>query len=248
MMDRSLWVTWYDLPEQGRDAYLEWAHAEYLPRLLERGRFLHAAHFASVAPQAMSQTRKPGALTHTQDASVPTGSRFILIVGAEDASAFGDPTPSGLHASLPEDMRAMLAKRLGVRENIMVEATRVSGPEEKTYADGMHLPPCIQMGSFGCPWEHEEEVHAWYTQWRMRAMQTLPGCIRTRRLASVGGWAKQAVLYEFTSIEARNRYFTQHEADRPDMKAWSDRVVPHLIHAPGSANLCNRIWPAVPAQ
>jgi hypothetical protein len=49
-MDRALWITWYDLPEQGRDEYLEWAHTKYLPALLERGRFLHAAHFASVAP------------------------------------------------------------------------------------------------------------------------------------------------------------------------------------------------------
>ncbi len=141
----------------------------------------------------------------------------------------------------------MLAKRVGVRENVMVEATRVSGPEEKSYADGMRLPPCIQIGSFQCAWQHEEEVHAWYTQWRMRAMETLPGVIRTRRLASVGGWAKQAVLYEFTSMDARNRYFTQHEANRPDMKAWSDRAVENLVHAPGSANLCDRIWPPVGA-
>ena len=49
----------------------------------------------------------------------------------------------------------------------MVEATRVAGPEEKSYADGMRLPPCIQIGSFQCAWQHEEEVHAWYTQWRM---------------------------------------------------------------------------------
>jgi hypothetical protein len=242
-MDRALWITWYDLPEQGRDEYLQWMHTEYLPALLERGRFLHAAHFASVPPGEMSQTRQPGGLRHTQDAAVPTGCRYILIVGAEDASAFGDPTPSELHASLSVDMREMLAKRVGVRQNIMVEATRVCGPEEKSYAGGMRLPPCIQIGSFQISWEHEEEVHAWYTQWRMRAMETLPGCIRTRRLASVGGWAKQAVLYEFVSLEARNRYFRHHEDDRPDMKAWSDRTVAHLVHAPGSANLCNRIWP-----
>ena len=247
MTDRALWITWYDLPERDRDAYLEWAHQKYLPALMARGRFLHAAHFASVPPGTMQQTRKAGSLRHTQDASVPTGCSYIQIVGAEDSAVFGDPVPSALHAALPEDMRAMLAKRVGVRQNIMVEATRISGPEEKSYADGMQLPPCIQIGSFQVVWEHEEDVHAWYTQWRMRAMETLPGVIRTRRLASVGGWAKQAVLYEFTSMDARNRYFTQHEANRPDMKAWSDRAVENLVHAPGSANLCNRIWPAITA-
>lgn len=245
MMDRALWITWYDLPSAGRDEYLAWAHEKYLPALLEDRRFLHAAHFASVPPEAMPQTRKAGSMHHTDDKAVPTGDRYILIVAAEDATAFGDPVPSALHALLPEDMRRMLAKRVGVRENILVEASRVSGPEEKNYAHGMHFAPCIQMGSFAAPWEHEEEVHAWYTQWRMRAMERLPGCIRTRRLASVSGWAKHAILYEFTSLDARNQYFTHHEADRPDMKAWSDRVVPHLVHAPGSANLCNRIWPAV---
>ena len=245
MMDRALWITWYDLPEEDRDTYLDWAHRDYLPGLLDSGRYLHAAHFASVPPGTMSQTRK--SLRHSQDASVPTGCQYIQIVGAQDAAAFGDPVPSALIASLPEDMRAMLAKRVGVRENVMVEATRVAGLEEKSYADGMRLPPCIQIGSFQCAWQHEEEVHAWYTQWRMRAMETLPGVIRTRRLASVGGWAKQAVLYEFTSMDARNRYFTQHEANRPDMKAWSDRAVENLVHAPGSANLCNRIWPPVGA-
>lgn len=242
-MDRALWITWYDLPSGGRDAYLTWAHETYIPALLERHDFLYAAHFASVPATAMPQTRKQGSMRHTQDQSVPTGDRYILIVGAEHGNVFGNPAPGALHAKLPDPMRKMLATRIGVRENIMVDAARVSGPEEKNYDSGMLLTPCIQIGSFNCPWEHEEEVLAWYTQWRMRAMETLPGIVRTRRLASVCGWAKHAILYEFVSLEARNQYFTHHEAAHPEMKAWSDRVVPNLVHAPGSANLANRIWP-----
>jgi hypothetical protein len=243
MNDRALWITWYDLPESGRDEYLAWAHGTYIPALLERKGFLYAAHYASVPAAEMPTTRKPGALRHTQDAAVPTGDRYILFFGAEHANVFGDPSPTDLHASLPEAMRTMLAKRIGVRENVMVEAARVSGPEEKRDESGMKLTPCIQIGSFTCAWEHEEEVLAWYTQWRMRAMESLPGVVRTRRLASVCGWAKHAILYEFVSLAARNQYFTQHEAKHPEMKAWSDRVVPHLVHAPKSANLANRIWP-----
>ena len=34
--DRGLWITWYDLPESGRDAYLIWLHESYLPALLKR--------------------------------------------------------------------------------------------------------------------------------------------------------------------------------------------------------------------
>lgn len=245
MMDRALWITWYDLPQAGREAYLAWAHETYLPGLLERKGFLYAAHYASVPPEEMPGTRRKGSLRHTPDRSVPTGDRYILIVAAEHSNVFGDPSPGALHAALPEAMRTMLGKRIGVRENIMVEAARVSGPEEKNHDAGMGLAPCIQIGSFNCAWEHEEEVLAWYTQWRMQAMQTLPGSVRTRRLASVCGWAKHAILYEFTSLAARNQYFTHHEAAHPEMKAWSDRVVPNLVHAPGSANLATRTWPVV---
>ena len=32
-MDQAIWATWYDLPEDGRDEYLDWLHGEYLPEL-----------------------------------------------------------------------------------------------------------------------------------------------------------------------------------------------------------------------
>ncbi len=86
---------------------------------------------------------------------------------------------------------------------------------------------------------------AWYAPWRLPAMRTLPGCIRTRRLASVSGWAKHGVLYEFTSLAARNEHFVKHEDQRPDMKAWLDKLVRRLVHAPGSSTLATRCWPVV---
>lgn len=46
-MDRALWVTWYDLPAAGCDAYLSWLHGVYIPRLLERPDLLWAAHYAT---------------------------------------------------------------------------------------------------------------------------------------------------------------------------------------------------------
>jgi len=244
-MDRALWITWYNLPDNGRDNYLSWLHGTYIPGLLKRPGFLWAAHYASVEKGTMSNTRKQGALHHTDDASVPTGDRYILLVGAEHVNVFGDATPSTLHVKLPEEGRKMLATRIAERVNIMAEAARIEGPEAREYASGMALAPCIQLGSFNCPWQHEEEMLAWYAQWRMPAMGVLPGCIRTRRLASVSGWAKHAILYEFVSREARDRHFVTHEDRNPEMKAWSDRLVPKLVHAPGSANLALRMWPAV---
>ncbi len=46
-MDRALWITWYDLPDAGRDAYLSWLQGSYIPKLLEKPGILWAAHYAS---------------------------------------------------------------------------------------------------------------------------------------------------------------------------------------------------------
>jgi hypothetical protein len=178
-------------------------------------------------------------------AGVPGGRQFLLLIGAGDANVFGDPAPQALHDALPAADRRMLALRANERVNIMTEAARVSGPGEKNYAGGLTAAPCIQLGSFNCAVADEEEMLAWYAQSRMPAMEKLAGCIRTRKLASVAGWAKHAIFYEYVSLEARNKSYLTLEDGKPEMKAWSDRMVPKLIHAPGSANLATRIWPPV---
>ena len=139
----------------------------------------------------------------------------------------------------------MLAMRIGERVNIMAEAARIVGPEAKSYKDGMGLSPCIQFGSFQCTYEGEEEALAYYAQWRMPAMATMPGCVRTRKLASVAGWAKHAILYEFVSLEARNHFLATHE-DGETNRAWTDKVFRSFTRAPGSSNVARRIWPPVP--
>jgi hypothetical protein len=244
-MREALWISWYDLPDERKDGYLAWCHERYIPALLARRGYLWAAHYASVERDRMVATHPDFVTPSTADTTVPAGDRYILLVAGEDAHVFGDPVPSALHAGLPESDRQMLALRRGERVNILVEAARVEGPSAADYTGGAAPGPCIQIGSYNCDPAYEEEMLAWYTQWRMAAMRTLPGCIRTRKLVSVAGWAKHGVLYEFDSVEIRNRYYPQHEADRPDMKAWTKRMVLKLTHAPGSANLASRIWPQV---
>ena len=244
--DRGLWITWYDLPESGRDAYLAWLHQTYIPGLLQRPGFLWAAHYASAPKTATRSLRREGTLSNTSDSAVPAGDRYILLFGAEHANVFGDPTPGALHAAMSGEARKMLAMRIGERMNVMAEAARVDSPALRDYKGGMALAPCIQLGSFNIAWQDEEEMLAWYAQSRMPLMGKLPaGCIRTRKLASVSGWAKHAILYEFVSVEARNKYYLTLEDGHPEAKAWSDRLVPKLIHAPGSSNLASRIWPPV---
>ena len=125
----------------------------------------------------------------------------------------------------------------------MVETARVSGPEEKNYKDGALTSPCIQIGTFNCAESDEEDVMAWYAQSRMPATKTLPGAVRTRQLASVAGWAKHSILYEYTSLEARNEHFVHYETSRPDMEAWSKEVVRRLVHATPLPIVARRLYP-----
>ena len=76
-------------------------------------------------------------------------------------------------------------------------------------------------------------------------MKKLPGCQGVRKLVSISGWAKHAILYEWSSPDARNSTFVDHEMANPEMEAWTDHVVRKLVHAPGSPNLAQRIWPII---
>ena len=112
------------------------------------------------------------------------------------------------------------------------------------YKEGLIGAPCIQIGSFNCPVEHEEEVHAGYVQQRMPAQCDTGSCIRTRKLNSVAGWAKHAILYEFASLEGFNRDYEAANAKSP-LGFSGHSIVPMLIHAPSGPNSALRIWPPV---
>lgn len=237
-MDRGVCISWYDLPAAGREAYLSWLHGRYLPALLKKPGIAWAAHYAA------QKGNPPERLGHTDDASVPAGGDYILIVGASDAHAFSPPHPYETFEPVTESDAAMRALRANERVAIMTEEARASGPESGQHPDGTGLAPCIQLGSFNALAGEEDELLAWYARWRMRKMETLPGCVRVRKLAGVSGWAKHAVLYEFTSVQARNAHFPTHEHAYPELEAWTDKVVRKLIHAPRSPQIAQRIWPA----
>jgi hypothetical protein len=237
-IDRGLWVTWYDLPESGRDDYLSWLHETYLPGLLKRPGYLWAAHYATRGSGGSAQ------IHHVDDPKVPTGFRYILLIGVRDAFVFGDPVPSAIHASLPEQGRKMLAMRTGERVNLMSEAGRCEGRARNAYKEGLTGAPYIQIGSFNCPVEYEEEMHAGYVQQRLPAMCETASCIRTRKLNSVAGWAKHGILYEFASPEGFNRDYEAANAKSP-LGVNGHSVVAMLVHAPGGPNSALRIWPPV---
>src|SRR5579872_3897724 len=98
--DRGMWITWYDLPMEGRDAYFSWLHGTYLPALLKRPGYLWAAHYASqdLEGGAENATR----YKHVDDPRVGKGYHYMLLVAAADANVFGDPVPSLINSALPE--------------------------------------------------------------------------------------------------------------------------------------------------
>ncbi len=239
--DRGLWVTWYDLPDNGRDAYLSWLHGTYLPELLKRPGYLWAAHYATRDSENNTQ------LHHTEDPSVPTGYHYILLIGTKDASVFGNPVPSTIHAALPEQGRKMLAMRSGERMNLLTEAVRCEGRGGKAYKEGATGTPCMQIGSFNCPVEHEEEMHAGYVQSRLPAMCTGESCVRVRKLNSVAGWAKHVILYEYASLEGFKKDYGATDVNaRAPIGLGGHSVVPMLVHAPHGPNSALRLWPPVP--
>ena len=236
--DRAFWVTWYDLPDSGRDDYLVWLHQTYLPNLLNRPGYLWAAHYATRTSGGSSQ------IHHTEDPKVPTGFHYILLIGVMDALVFGNPVPSAIHAALPDQGRKMLAMRTGERVNLMIEAGRCEGRASVAYKEGMTGAPYIQIGSFNCPVEYEEEMHAGYVQQRLPAMCDTASCIRTRKLNSVAGWAKHGILYEFASQEGFDRDYEAANAKSP-LGTNGHSVVAMLVHAPGGPNSALRIWPPI---
>lgn len=238
MNDRALWFTWYDLPEVGREEHLAWLHDEYIPKVLSRPGILWAAHYASesnIVPQGGGKGR-----VGQHVSGIPDGDRYILIFGAGAAHVFANPLPRAFHAALPQRDRDMLAMRSGERVNLMVEEARVHGPA----FNGPLPAPCIQLGSFCADsYENEDLITEWFALCRLPSVQSLPGCVRARKMVSVSGWAKHVALYEFESLQARNDHFVFFERARPEIEAWSVRTVKHLVHAPKSSNVACRIWP-----
>ena len=134
----------------------------------------------------------------------------------------------------------MFNRRSRVRTCIFLEVARVDGPEVEKRGPGLTPGPTIQMGSFNInALENEEEMGAWYTQVRYPRIKEVEGCVGMRKLVSVSGWAKHAVIYEFLSPENIQSYLNK----ELETVEWSRQMVGKLVHAPGSPCQGRRIWP-----
>jgi len=140
------------------------------------------------------------------------------------------------------------AGRAGSRTCIFTQEEYVTGPEFHARPAGATPGPAIQMGSFRTRSVADEfNLVAWYAQYRLPHMSRMPGCIATRKLVSVAGWAKHSVLYEFVSLEARQQHFQNHESLALDEKVWTNKIITYTVHAPGSPSVGHRLWPPLDA-
>ena len=239
MSDRALLASWYDLPQDGRESYLAWLHNKYVPKLLATPGVLSAAHY-----EVDQSERALPHLRHTDDPTLPTGNSYILLLTGSDAHVFSRLSSYRLRPTATE--QRMLAMREAQRVNLFTEEARVLGPDARRREGRYTLAPGIQLGNFNSgSWKDEDELLSWYADLRLPNFRTMPSGIALRKLASVSGWAKHGVLYEFTSLEERAKHFRAHEAKNKKHTQWTHDVVSKLVHAPGSPAVARRIWPPV---
>jgi hypothetical protein len=246
-MDQAIWATWYDLPEDGRDEYLDWLHSDYLPALQAKPGIAWTAHYQdTVGGDDMKRVREHFPESVGME-GVGTGTQFLMLAGAAEVWTLMSPSVVDEQAALTGTARKMLDRRQGVRPCIFSTFARVDGPEMALRPAGTTPGPAIQMGSFRTAnLENEFDVGPWYAQYRLPAMAKMPGCIAARVMLSAAGWAKYSVLYEFTSLEARLEHFEiGHEAEALDEDEWSGKLVRYTMHTPGSPTVGQRIWPPV---
>jgi hypothetical protein len=170
---------------------------------------------------------------------VPSGFSHLLLFGAANAHVFVDPNEAELAEQHDVETRRMLSRQAGARSAVFVEVERVEGPDGPGRRPGITPGPVIQFGSFNVnALENEAEMSTWYSRSRLPLVKPLAGTVGARKLVSIAGWAKHAILYEFASIDAAQKNLV-------DPSEWTRRVVDSLVHAPHSPTLGTRIWPPI---
>lgn len=238
-MDEGIWAVWFDLDKKVKASHLKWLHQTYLPDIIARPGIAWAAHY-ELHPEIYAEKRSR--LTHT-DEPVGQALQHLVLVGATSSNVF-------FHASSPiekknqsKETRARLAERQEVRWLISKEEFRVNGPDYGTSMPGGMTGACIQMGSFNMTSpELEVGLGRWYEQLRYPEFAKSSSCRRMRKLLSVAGWAKHAVIYEFTSNEDRAKNM---ENTGTHAVKWGEDVIAHTVHSPGSPVIGFRKWPKV---
>ncbi|MBT3351957.1 MAG: hypothetical protein HN435_14405 [Nitrospinaceae bacterium] len=245
MMDLGIRAFWYDLPETREEEYIQWLHEEHLPQILARPGFLWAGHYKLTGGGEGMKKVQESVVRYVDDPKVGRGTGYLMMIGALNTDIFFDPNLPQISERWDKETFEMVSLRQGLRTSVFHEQTRVNGPAFSRRPPDTAPGPVIQMGAFNADTpEDEEDLGAWYVQYRLPNMTRIEGCIAARKLLSVSGWGKHSVLYEFTSFEEREMNFEKdQEVLALDETAWTGRIIKYLTHGPGSPSVGQRIWP-----
>ena len=224
-MDHGIWAIWYDIAPEHKAAYFDWFHRVHIPEKLSRPGYRWAAHYE---------------LGHGG-----RGTGYVALFGGDSSHTFLNPSPGQLATRQSAETRQFIGMRRNAAAAILAEEIRIGGPDAAKRGPGLTAALVIQIGHFNAPSAQvEDDLGGWYAQERFPLLQKLPGVIGTRKLLASVGSHKHAILYEFTSLEAREQHYAPLVAQSRDPATWMGRVVPRLIHAPYSPAVGLRLWPA----
>ena len=242
-MDRGIHIVWYDLPDSKSNDYLNWLHGEYLPSVLAQSDILWAANYKIIKTDKTIQRLSKFVGRPENIGDLPLGSDYVTLIGAKSPKIFFKPEFDTLDAHDPKTIE-MFSLRVGARIAVTIEQDRVDGPDIRHRLPETTPGPFIQLGHFNVrSLEEEFDLCAWYAEYRLPTIASMPGAIAARKLVTVAGWVKHVILYEFVSAEAHHTNFMDHEILAFTDGEWTNRVVKYTSHAPGSPSIGERMWP-----
>ena len=122
--------------------------------------------------------------------------------------------------------------RIVVTQELMSEVNYVPGRAD---TDDRAFGQAVQFGAFSAKTTADEwKILEWYERLRFEELRTVEGHVRTRRYATIAGFGKFGILYEFTSLAARQTGFEDalmSKSARPDAPI---RILDITVHAPGA--------------
>lgn len=252
MADTAIWAAWYDLPEEGRDAYLAWLHGEYLPQVAQRAGYAWVAHYVASTdpddwPGDVDELLARVRVKADRPDGPGRGTQYVLIVGAAGIAPLVSPDIETLERDEVGRARELLDLRIGVRTALFVEMARCDGPELGHRIPGTTPGPVIQMGTLRLDDAGKDAIGSYYVDYKLPSVARTAACIGLRVLTTVRGWPDIGVIYEFTSLEGRRRHFiedVERQALQPEQHPVAAGLTAHMEHAPGSPTVATRIWPA----
>ena len=183
-MESGLWITWYDLPDHGREAYLAWLHETYIPRGPQASRLPvgGALPAQSVKKGSYDNHTRANAAIHTNTAAVPDGGPAAYPVRAKHADVFRQSRARRPHARLSESQAAKSGDEIE-------QACQRYNTKQRECRDGMKSSMAVQVRAVHTTGKVSRTVRGrtkgrtWpgTAQSRMPAISALPGVIRTRQ-------------------------------------------------------------------